>query len=150
MTTIKELMETLTKANTSENIINELTDLCDCSRNNLVENITNLVNNTEITNISKLEKELKEIAYLVDEAVSSYSSHYDSVMDATSYLDEIGSESDELYDLQSSIESLQERLQKLAEPEVEEGKATEGDAPVSEMGESVSDTNQENNTQPQQ
>ena len=92
-----------------------------------------------------MEKELKEIAYLVDEAVSSFSSHYDSVMDATSYLDEIGSESDELYDLQSSVESLQERLQKLSEPEVEE--APEEAPPVSEMGESVSATNQDNHQQ---
>lgn len=81
----------------------------------IVEQITHLQKNTQVNNINHLRKSLDKIEDRLEYVDEDFSSAYNTVQDAVSYLEEVSDYSDYIGEAKQSIEDLRSELNDLAE-----------------------------------
>lgn len=81
----------------------------------IVEQITHLQKNTQVNNINHLRKSLDTIEDRLEYVDEDFSSAYNTVQDAVSYLEEVSDYSDYIGEAKQSIEDLRSELNDLAE-----------------------------------
>ena len=81
----------------------------------IIEQITHLQNNTQVNNINHLRKSLDTIEDRLECVNDDFTSAYNSVQDAVSYLEEVSDYSDYVDEAKQSVEDLKMELNNLTE-----------------------------------
>ena len=81
----------------------------------IIEQITHLQKNTKVNNINHLRKSLDTIEDRLECVDEDFSSAYNSVQDAVSYLEEVSDYSDYIGEAKQSVEDLKMELNDLVE-----------------------------------
>ena len=142
---IKEMMQELEQAVKDRQLIRDISATLDCEEADILKTIDKIKDQAPASNPEYVKDEIKAIKDIADEISYEYSGVFDEMQSARDTLDYISSELDSMYTLESRLDDLMAGLDKEEVEEVEE--VTEDAPPVSEMGESVSATNQDNHQQ---
>ena len=81
----------------------------------IIDQITHLQNNTQVNNINHLRKSLDTIEDRLECVNDDFTSAYNSVQDAVSYLEEVSDYSDYVDEAKQSVEDLKMELNNLTE-----------------------------------
>ena len=137
---IKEIVQELEQAVKDRQLIRDISATLDCEEADILSTIDKIKDQAPASNPEYIKDEIRAIKDLADDISHEYSGVFDEMQSARDSLDYISSELDSMYSLESRLDDLMAGLDK--EEKVEE--ATEDTPPVSEMGESVSATKQDN------